>query len=232
MIIGIISAINEEINFFKKKINKTKKKKYKTIKITKGKINNIKIILIESGIGKTSATIATTIMITKYHPNYIINIGSAGSLKKKIQFQNIIIVNKLCYHDVNITSFKYKIGQIPNFPQYFICDKNIIKYIIYICIINKISFNIGNIVSGDFFLDKHKKKKEIKNTFPKSICIDMEATSIAQTCYLFKTKFICIKIISDKSNSLSNKDFYKNINLISQKISFILLKIINKIYFY
>ncbi len=219
--IGIIIAIKEEIKKIKKKI---KNKKYKYInykKIILGYINKKKIVLIKSGIGKVNAAISTTLLIQNFNIKYIINIGTSGSLNKKINYQNIIIACKTKYYDVDITEFGYKIGQIPNYPKHFTCDKYLIKKIKKKLKNKKI--NIGKIISGDKFINKNNKI--IKN-FPNYLSVDMESTSIAQTCYFFKKPFICIKIISDKSNINSKKDFYKNIKKISNKINNIIHKII------
>ncbi len=219
--IGIIIAINKESKKFIQKIKKKKYKNIKNIKIILGYFKKKKIALINSGIGKVFSSIATTILIQKFKINYIINIGTSGSLKNKINYQDIIIANKIRYHDVNITEFGYKIGQIPKTPQYFKISKQIIKKIKKK--INKYNFHVGELVSGDKFINK---KKKIKNNFPKAISVDMESAAIAQTCFIFNIPLICIKIISDKSNKKSRKDFYKNIYKTSKKINKILHLII------
>ncbi len=219
--IGIIIALKQESKNLKKKI---KNKKYKFInkkKIILGYIKKKKIVLIESGIGKVFAAISTTLLIQNFKIKYIINIGTSGSLKKTINTKNIILVKKTKYYDVDITEFGYKIGQIPNTPKTFKCNKNIIKKIKKKININNI--HVGKILSGDKFINKYKK---LIKKFPNYLSVDMESTAIAQTCYFFKKPFICIKIISDKSNYNSKKDFYKNIQNISIKINKIIHQII------
>ncbi len=212
--IGIIIAIKEECKKFIKKIKNKKYLYIKNKKIILGYINKKKIVFIKSGIGKVFSSIATTLIIQNFKIKYIINIGTSGSLKKKINYLDIIIANKIKYHDVNITSFGYKLGQIPKTPKYFKINKKIITKIKKK--INKKNIHIGEIISGDKFIKNYKKTKIF---FPKSLSVDMESASIAQTCWFFKKKFLCIKIISDKSNKKSKKDFYKNINKISKKIN-------------
>ncbi len=219
--IGIIIAIKEEYKKFIKKIKNKKIKYIQNKKIILGYINKKKIVFIESGIGKVFSSIATTLIIQKFKIKYIINIGTSGTLKKKINYLDIIIANKIKYHDVDITSFGYKLGQIPQTPKYFKINKKIIKKTKKK--INKKNIHIGEIISGDKFINNYKN---IKKKFPKSISVDMESASIAQTCFLFKKKFLCIKIISDKSNKKSNIDFKKNINKISNKINKLLHSII------
>ncbi len=228
MTIGIIIAFEKEFNTFIKYITKTKTEKIKNIKIISGFFNNKKIILTKSGIGKTSSAIASTLIINKYSIKKIINIGSAGILKKIYKFKDIIIIKKFYYHDVNITTFNYKLGEIPNLPKNFKSNKKLLKKIIILLKEKTINFHLGNIATGDTFIT-NKSKNKIKKSFPKIICVDMEATSIAHTCYIFNIPFICIKIISDKSNKKSKKDFKNNIIHISEIIFNLLNIILNKI---
>ncbi len=219
--IGIIIAMHKESKKFIKKIKNKKYKFIKNKKIILGYINKKKIIFIKSGIGKVFSSIATTLIIKKFKIKYIINIGTSGSLKKKINYQDLIICNKIRYHDVNITKFGYKLGQIPKTPKYFKTKKSIIKKIKKK--IQKYKTYIGELISGDKFINKYKN---IKKKFPNALNVDMEGAAIAQTCFFFKIPLICIKIISDKSNKNSQKNFYKYINNISNKINKILHLII------
>ena len=41
---------------------------------------NDKIVLALAGVGKVQASIATTLLLQNFHPQYLINIGIAGSL--------------------------------------------------------------------------------------------------------------------------------------------------------
>ncbi len=217
MTTGIIIALKKEYNTFKKYIKKRKILKIKKIKIYTGYFKKKKIILIKSGIGKVSSSIAATLIINNYPIKKIINIGSAGSLKKKYTFKNIIIIKNFYYHDVNLTIFNYKPGKIPNIPKKFTSNKILIKKISDKLKNKNKNFYTGNIITGDTFIT-NKTKKNIKNIFPKTICVDMEAAAIAHVCYIFNIPFISIKIISDQSNKKAQIDFKKNINSISNKI--------------
>ncbi len=217
--IGIIIAIHKEAEIFIKKIKNKQYKLIKKKKIILGYINKKKIVFIKSGIGKVFSSIATILLIQNFKINYIINIGTSGSLKKKIYYQDIIIANKIRYHDVNITEFGYKLGQIPKTPKYYKTKIPTIDKIKKINKYYKYNTYIGELISGDKFINKYQK---IKKNFPKAISVDMESAAIAQTCFIFNTPLICIKIISDKSNKESKKDFYKNIYKISIKINKIL----------
>lgn len=219
--IAIIAALHKEIKKFNEEIKLTKKIQNKKYKINSGKFKKFNLISIISGIGKVSSAISTTLLIEQFSPEFIINIGTAGSLCKKLNVGDIIISKKNIYHDVDVTTFGYKYGQIPKNPAYFLSDKKLLNLAKKSAKKLKIKNKIGEICTGDCFIDNIEKKKKIKNFFPKAIAVDMESASISQVCYKFNIPFISIRIISDLSNKESKRLFKKSKNNNCNKIVFL-----------
>ncbi|WP_343183245.1 5'-methylthioadenosine/adenosylhomocysteine nucleosidase [Buchnera aphidicola (Neophyllaphis podocarpi)] len=217
MRIGIIGALKEEHTFLLDKIKRLKKIKKNNIYIYTGKLKKTNIFIIISGIGKVSASIATMKIIEIFNPDIIINTGSAGSLIDSLNIGDIVIPNKVSYFDVNLTNFKYKIGQIPRCPQFFIMNKLLYKISIKSVIKTKYKFTSGLIVSGDYFIRNKIQKKNIKSNFIDAVAVEMESAAISHVCYIFKIPLIIIKSISDKSNKSSTKNFKKFVSLVSLK---------------
>lgn len=211
MKIGIIGAIKKEIIFLLKKIKKCKIKEIGNFKFYNGYLHNVNIIILLSGVGKVSASIVTTLLITYYNPNVIINIGSAGSINPLLKIKNIILPNKTCYYDVDVSIFTYPIGQIPKYPRFFLINAkllNLAKKCIYRL---KYKFQEGLILTGDSFIYKKHMLQSILNHFPSAIAIDMESTAITQVCYNFKKPILIIRAISDFANKYATWSFKKNI---------------------
>ncbi len=219
MTIGIIVALEKEISIFLTTLKITQIKYINKIKIIWGLLNNKKIILIISGIGKVCASIATTIISRWKKIKYIINIGTAGILMKKYKYHNIFFIEKFYYHDFDLTSFNYNIGHIPQYPKYFTSNNKILIYFKKKLLLYKKKYYTGNIVTGDTFLHTKKQINKIYKLFKNITLVDMEATSIAQTCFIFNKPFISIKIISDYANFNSSKIFKKNITINATYIS-------------
>ncbi|WP_343182659.1 5'-methylthioadenosine/adenosylhomocysteine nucleosidase [Buchnera aphidicola] len=236
MKIGVIYAMKSELLIFNNEIYKIKKISNSVHELSLTK-NKKKIIFIQSGIGKTESSIACTILIKIYKVNFIINIGSAGKLNSSVKIFDIIIAKKVSYYDVNLKSFGYKEGQIPNYPKIFKTNlilRNVLKTILNYY---SIKYQEGYIVSGDTFIDKKSKIKRILQKFPIAISVDMESSSIKHTCYKFRIPCLIIKIISDHSKKKASSLFKKNIKKTSikiKKIITILIKFIisiKEIYF-
>lgn len=227
MKIGMIIAIPEEINILNQKLSIYKTNHIYSIlgmNIYIYKLYYTTIFLIQSGIGKISSSIACCILINKYKVKFIINIGSAGSVNNNIKILDIILATDLIYHDVNLTNWGYAIGQIPKLPKSFHTNyilRNNIKDIFHQY---NIRYHEGLIISGDSFI---KDKKNIIQSFPYALSVDMESASIGQVCFQLQKPILIIKIISDLCNNHSSKIFKKHINKISYKIYKIIKYFIN-----
>ncbi|MCV2499866.1 MAG: 5'-methylthioadenosine/adenosylhomocysteine nucleosidase [Candidatus Lightella neohaematopini] len=214
MIVGIVGAIKEEIILLRQQLTDVKKEIIGKCTIYCGSINTAKVVIIKTGIGKVSASLGTTILISCFSPNLVINIGLAGSLVPYIKKYNLVISQSTCYYDVNVTAFGYEIGQIPKHPLIFNTPENILSIV---KLSNKKEKNIffGLMVSGDNFINDINILDNIRNKFPKALVVDMESTAIAQVCYRFNIPFISIKQVSDYADNKANVEFkcaIKNMN--------------------
>ncbi|QCI20941.1 5'-methylthioadenosine/adenosylhomocysteine nucleosidase [Buchnera aphidicola (Hyperomyzus lactucae)] len=231
MKIAIIGAIKKEIETLKKLINTCIEKKNGNYTIYIGKFKNNDIFLIKSGIGKVSASISTTLLINLYKPDIIINTGSAGSLNSLLKIGDLIIPEKICYYDVDLTNFGYSLGQVPKYPKYFTTNKKIWNIFKKKFIQYELTFQTGLIISGDSFIRKNSCIKKLNNKFPSAIAVEMESAAIAQVCYKFNTPLIVVKAISDLSDNNATLNFKKNISVASfqssKLVEIILENIIN-----
>ena len=76
--------------------------------------------------GKVNAARSTQILIDSMNVDYILNVGVAGSISKKINICDIVIGDKLVQHDFDFTLFNYEKGEIPGIGKYINCNKNLI----------------------------------------------------------------------------------------------------------
>lgn len=80
--IGIIFAMKEELDELLKVINITHKTTIYDITFYETIIYDHQCILVESGVGKVNSGRVTQLLIDKFAPNYIFNIGVAGSVNE------------------------------------------------------------------------------------------------------------------------------------------------------
>ena len=76
--IGIIGAMDMEVNGLKERMQNTEVETIGTIDFYKGTIQGIPCVVARSGVGKVNAAICAQIMALVYRPKAIINTGVAG----------------------------------------------------------------------------------------------------------------------------------------------------------
>lgn len=212
---AIIGAMEKEIQFLRAQLQNREEIRVNGLNFYQGQLNHQDVILVKSGIGKVNASLTTTLLLSKFHPDYVINTGSAGSLSKKLNIGDLVISTEVKYHDVDVTTFGYKPGQIPGMPASFFPDENLLQIVTQQVKIQPLNTVYGLIVTGSSFLNTLEKVNAVKNTFKDAIALEMEATAIAQTCYQFKVPFIVVRAISDFPEDETPSDF----NLFLEKAS-------------
>ncbi len=226
MVIGIIAAMEPEINHIINSLKERVEHNINGIKVYEGIIGSHKAIVSQSGIGKVNSAINTTLLINSFSPDLIINSGIAGG-SKELETSDFVIANSLTYSDFDCQVFNYEFGQVPGMPQYFYSDKKYKKLLEDFLIENNISFKNTDILTADSF---RLSAKEIQNNVTSSFATEMEGTSIAQTCYKLKTPFLSFRIISDILDSENHIEEYSKFeNECAELSSKVIVNFIGKI---
>lgn len=175
-----------------------------------GVMGNYKIVLMKLGIGKVNAALGVAELIRNYSPQYIINTGVAGGVGQNILQGDIVVALQCCYHDVWCGS-GHK-GQVQEFPLYFNADEKLIGALKKI---DNEKLKFGLICTGDQFIADVSQIQLIKDCFPEVLAVDMESAACAQTCFIYNTPFISLRIISDNpgvhdDNFVQYEQFFKD----------------------
>ncbi|QHB17046.1 5'-methylthioadenosine/S-adenosylhomocysteine nucleosidase [Mannheimia pernigra] len=229
MKIGIIGAMAQEVEILRNLMVDPKTTELTNCKIYEGNINNTCIALLQSGIGKVSAAMGTTLLIQLTQPDIIINTGSAGGLNPTLNVGDILISTEVRHHDVDVTAFGYEIGQLPQNPAAFKPNEQLIKLAQKEA--KKAGFNVvsGLICSGDAFINGNEKINEIRQNFPNVAAVEMEAAAIAQVCHGFNVPFVIVRAVSDVADKKSHLSFEEFLPLAAEKSSAIVLAMLNDI---
>ncbi|MDR0483736.1 MAG: 5'-methylthioadenosine/S-adenosylhomocysteine nucleosidase [Alphaproteobacteria bacterium] len=239
--IGIVIAMEEEFQAISS-LSLQKLENDDFYKVYTSSFNKLKLFTIISKIGKSATASATTHLINKYDPNFIINLGSAGGVNST-KVGSIILSTMAGYYDVDATAFGYKLGQIPQQNPFFKAPANIIDGKEIISIVKQSHPQLvmdGFVITGDSFVADKNKVDTIKNMYTSSneaiaeispyketLAIDMEAASFLQTCYLYNKDSLLIKKISDMADSSAKESFKTEINKMSENTAEVVKSILN-----
>lgn len=174
------------------------------IKSSIAKVGDKELLLIKSGMGKVNAAVATQIACQK-GANLVINTGLAGGIDMSLNQGDIVLADKVCYHDVWCGE-PNAYGQVQDMPLYYNMSEELVKKI---CQANP-EFNVGLIVTGDHFLTDVNRLLEIKKIFSQGLATDMESAAVAQTCFLNHIDCISLRIISDVVGKEGQDEQYNN----------------------
>ncbi len=209
MKIGIIGAMEVEVETLKKNMEIKNIIKKASMEFFEGTIGGTEAVVVRSGICKVNAGICVQILVDTFGVTHVINTGAAGSLDARINIGDIVLSTDAVYHDVDATIFGYKKGEVPQLGvASFEADKDLrekAKAAIKVAAPDLGIFE-GRVCSGDQFLSS----SEVKDAIIKEqggMCTEMEGAAIAQGCYLNKIPFVIIRAISDKADGSDIVDY-------------------------
>jgi len=240
-LILIVSAIKLEVFAILKRMKKVKILNKRIPSVHEGYINNKKIILVISGVGKDNASVASEFISSKFLENApgennkghilerIIICGVSGALKEELTTGDVIVCNKISLGDLNSC-------KISNSMKLRNSEKALEKEVEKALVLNnsffgkklesetrenKLYFKLffsGSLLTVNNILADVEEKKLAGERFGADIA-DMESYWILKnlTYSKIKTNVLCIRAVSDGLNfslteSLQNLIRNGNIN--------------------
>lgn len=154
--------------------------------------SSIRIDFLLTGVGISNAKWELEKQIQENQYDFILNVGTAGSLEDNLKVGDIFIPDEIEYfskekkHTINL---EQKIKLKPDWQT-------------------------GVLVSSDDDIIKPEDKKELKSqTGAKAV--DMEAYAIAKICEKENIPFLCLKVISDLADSFVKREYLKALKKIT-----------------
>lgn len=243
-LIGLISATEKESRAVLKTLRRIKDKSL-ALPVYQGKIGKTNIIHIISGIGKTNAAHAATLLIEKFSPSAVINFGIGGAYPSaNLRVGDIAIADKEIYGDEGLwlKDGFHKADEIgipllkkggKKYFNEFSTDKKLFRKAVNILRIthyaSRITIKTGTFVTVSTATSTDKRARELERRFSASgggaICENMEGAAVAHVCAMYGIPMLEIRGIS---NIVEDRDRSKwDIKTAAencQKAVFVLLK--------
>lgn len=207
--IGITGAMEPEISKLRDNLENKVDYEFANIKFSSGKLWGVACVIALSGCGKVNAAMCTQIMILKYRPEFIINVGVAGSLVPELKPLDIVVSRCVVQYDVDTSA----LGD----PKGFISGPDSVNFLASTSLLKEVEKNlgvlanwnihIGTIASGDKFISDAKEAASIKDQFS-AIAVEMEGAAIGHVCHMNGIPFIVVRAISDVIPSNQSAEMY------------------------
>lgn len=206
--IGIMCAMEREIQTMQEKITDAKTERISGYDFTVGQLCGKEVVLCRCGIGKVNAALCTEAMLVRYPVDLVINSGVAGSLRAPVEIGDIVVATDLVQHDVDTSALGDPIGFVSTVNTLsFPCDEAAASVMAEAAgEIEGINVYRMRIASGDQFITAKADKDRIVELFDAVAC-EMEGGAIAQVCYANQVKCLVIRAISDSSSGQHHMEY-------------------------
>ncbi|MFC4655051.1 MULTISPECIES: 5'-methylthioadenosine/S-adenosylhomocysteine nucleosidase [Rheinheimera] len=228
--VGIIGAMEQEIALLKAQIQDLQTTKIADYEFYSGSLNGTAVVLVQSGIGKVAAAVATTLLIHQFQPDAVINTGSAGGFDPELNVGDVVIASEVRHHDVDVTAFGYELGQVPRMPAAFTAHPQLIAAAEQS--IQQLGFcktKKGLVTTGDVFMCQPERIAKTRAEFPAMLAVEMEGAAIAQVCHQLHTPFVVIRSLSDIAGKESPSSFEAYLEIASKNSSAMVIELLKNL---
>lgn len=234
---GIIGAMGPEVAELRSHMTDVSETQLGGMTFWAGQLAGKPVVLLQCGIGKVNAAVGCALLLQTFHPQRILNTGSAGGLKAEQVFGDMVVSTEVLHHDVDVTAFGYAPGQVPGQSARYAADPTLVA-LATACLDRlklagalpaKLGHTLGVVGSGDIFVHQTEVLARLRATFPDLCSVEMESAAIAQTCALFHTPFVIIRALSDIAGKESPMKFDEFLPLAAHRSTLLVLELLKNL---
>lgn len=163
------------------------------------------VIACAGGVGKVNAAMSTQLIISRYQPDVVLNVGVAGCFEN-VPIGTLVLATGFVQHDSDTTALGDPVGLVSTvnmvtFPTSW-QEKSRLA-------MDKLGlpYRTGLVATGDWFATDTPRSQWIFDTFHPLLC-EMEGGAAAQVCHRCGVPFMALKSVSDCLTS--KHDYYFN----------------------
>lgn len=226
--LAIMGAMEEEIEPLLAHFTDVNVVEFANNKYYEVSYNGLDIVIAYSKIGKVFASLTATTMIEKFGCDTLLFSGVAGAINPELKIGDLIIADKLCQHDLDITAFGHPHGFVPGGNVFVETSEKLRNVAINVAKENNLKVIVGTIATGDQFVHSTERKDFIESTF-KADALEMEGASVAVICDALDVPYFVLRAISDSADGGADIDFDEFLKSSAINSAKYLIKIVEKL---
>ncbi len=172
------------------------------------------------GVGKVNAAMSAQLFIDRYHPDWIINAGCAGSFLD-LPIGTIVLAKDFVQHDVDTTAMGDPIGMVSTVDRVDFPTSEW-ERLSGILTAQGVAHQVGRVATGEVFMTRGERANWVARTFSPMLC-EMEGGAIAQVCMRNAVRFTALKSVSDRLCQENNAEEYFNYGEAMAKLNAVVL---------
>jgi len=205
--IGIIGAMDVEVDALKEKMENKTVQRYAGCEFVCGQLENTPVCVVRCSIGKVNAALCTQLMIDRFAPDGIINVGVGGSLHEEVVIKNVVVATEVCEHDMDTTPLGDPKGYIDGINMVKMpTDAALSDALAQAALAGGETVHRGCVASGDRFIASPEVKEALRRDFG-AICGEMEGAAIGHVCTANGVPFAVLRSISDGGDDDASMDY-------------------------
>lgn len=172
------------------------------------------------GVGKVNAAMSAQLFIDRFHPDWIVNAGVAGSFLD-LPIGTIVLAKDFVQHDVDTTAMGDPIGMVSTVDRVDFPTTEPERLSALLTALGT-EHQVGRVATGEVFMTKGSRADWVAKTFSPTLC-EMEGGAIAQVCMRNGVKFTALKSVSDRLCQENNAEEYFNYGEAMAKLNGVVL---------
>lgn len=193
--IGILGAMPEEVKLLAQRLGGESTRRVGGVDFYEGELFGHRVALCCAGMGKVNAAAATQLLITVFGAQAVIFSGIAGNMSDKIGIGDVVVSDKVCYHDAELSMI---CQSYPNLTEYT-ADARLVRAAEAACAEAGVTHIVGKVATGDLFVGDSAMKNAIKAKCDPA-CVEMEGAAVAHVASKNDVPFVIVRAMSDNSD--------------------------------
>jgi adenosylhomocysteine/aminodeoxyfutalosine nucleosidase len=226
--LAIMGAMEEEIEPLLSYFENVNIVEFANNKYYEVNYDGLEIVIAYSKIGKVFASLTAATMIEKFGCDTLLFSGVAGGINPELKIGDLIIADKLCQHDLDITAFGHPNGYVPGGKVFIQTTKELREIAKKVAVENDLKVIEGTIATGDQFVHSSERKDFIQKTFDAD-ALEMEGASVAVVCDALNIPYFILRAISDTADMDAGFDFDEFLKSSAKNSADYLIKIVKEL---
>lgn len=200
--IAIIGSTEDDISYISNKLTNATTEHVSKIPVMVGLYAGREVAVCFTGRGQALASLITGLVIDKFDPYLVINIGGVSSFVENLPQGAIFLTERVYNIDVDLSPIgRFKFGQTPGFNPYFNGVRDLISRVKHInSRYNNEIIKSGICLSTNKFVVTRKEIDQIISdnfaNIPDVMAIDTESAGVATACALYEIPYFGFKTVS------------------------------------
>lgn len=223
----VLGAIPQESELVEWALSGRRKGRLQGFPFTRGKLGGRDVVVAVTGIGKTNASLITTLFVGHFRPREVIMTGTASRISPKMRNGDVIVGRVACNHDFGSLGKNFEMDYFgaegplgDSCPVIYRADPRLLAaarrairhHVPETATHQDPSYvpkvRLGRLTAGDQFGIPPARIRAILGRLRPDL-MEMESGSTAQVCWYLRTPFICIRSGSNRTQNSPDNDYRK-----------------------